>query len=293
MYLSRRPVRTAAILVICAAGLLLVFRAQETTDTATAEITGDVPEFSYEGYDALLHTYVSTEGIVDYKGLIKDRAALDDFNRSLSGIDKADYESWSESEKIALWINAYNSITLQYVIDNYPIEKGGFVSSFRYPENSIRQIPGVWDKLKMNVANRNVTLEEIEHKILRADFDEPRLHVSIVCASGGCPPLRNEAFVPDKLEAQLDDQAKRFLAEPTKFRIDREKGKVLLSPIFNWFGRDFISRYGSDKRFAAQGRAKGAVLSFISGYVAQKDLDFLLNGEYSIAYQDYDWSLNE
>ncbi len=142
--------------------------------------------------------------------------------------------------------------------------------------------------------HKKTTLNGIEHSVLRAEFNEPRIHVALVCAAMGCPPLRNEPYLPDKLNDQLDNQAKKFLSSPAKFRIDRSAGKVYLSSIFKWFGADFVKTYGTDEGFAGHGQSERAVLNFISQYLQQEDApEYLRSGNYRIDYLEYDWSLNE
>jgi len=145
-------------------------------------------EFSVDPYAKALTSYVDDKGMVDYRGLKADHAALDDFTASIAHLDPKVYEGWSERQKIAFWINVYNALTLKAIIDHYPIQ-ASYLKSLIYPQNSIRQIPGVWDKLSFPVMGRNMTLDHIEHAMLRAGFDEPRIHVALVCGAKGCPPL--------------------------------------------------------------------------------------------------------
>jgi hypothetical protein len=255
--------------------------------------SADAPAYSYEGYATLLKEYVSDQGLVKYAELKANRAGLDAFVSSLSDLDTTVYDAWDDKAKIAFWCNAYNAITLKYILDNYPITKGSWANSLRFPANSIRQISGVWDTLVTPVLGKDMTLEGIENDILRGQFKEMRIHMAIVCASIGCPYLRNEPYMGDRLEQQLDDQARRFMSNPDKFRIDREKGAVYLSPIFDWFGKDFVDTYTPVSGFADFSAVERAVLSFVSRYVSAMDSEYLSTGQYSVRYLDYDWSLNE
>jgi hypothetical protein len=248
--------------------------------------------FSYDDYGMILKGYVDDHGMVNYKGLKADRKPLDNFISSLSRLDTKLYEGWNDKEKIAFWINAYNALTLKAIIDHYPIE-AALLKSFVYPKNSIRQIPGVWDKLTFAAMGGDMTLDGIEHETLRAKFDEPRIHVALVCAAMGCPPLRTEPYTGAKLDSQLDDQAAKFLKNPEKFRIDRNNKKVYLSPIFDWFGQDFVKTYGADKEFSGFSGKERAVLNFVSRYLEPADKAYLLKGGFSVEYLSYDWSLNE
>ena len=265
--------------------------------------SADSGAFSYEPYERALAQYVDDRGMVNYRALKANSSDLDAFAASLSRVKPEEFDPalpspariWpigSDPEKIAFWINAYNALTLEAIIHNYPIQPS-LVRSVVYPKNGIRQIPGVWDKLHFVVVGREMALNDIEHGTLRAKFNEPRIHVALVCAAMSCPPLRNEPYTADKLGKQLDDQARTFLRSPQGLRVDRDAGKVYLSSIFKWFGEDFVKTYGTSDKFAGKSDAERAVLNFVSRYVDESDRDFLLHGSYRIEYLDYDWSLNE
>jgi len=248
--------------------------------------------FSYDDYAAALKTYVDDQGMVDYQGLKGRHQQLDAFADALGRLDPKVYDGWDQGDKIAFWINAYNALTLEAILAHYPI-KSSFTTSLVFPKNSIRQIPGVWDKLQFEVMGRKMTLDQIEHKTLRAQFNEPRIHMALVCAAMSCPPLRNEPYVGERLDEQLDDQTRRFLSNPQKFRLDRNQGRVYLSSIFKWFGEDFVKTYGTDEKFQGHSQAQRAVLNFISQYLDPISRAYLNSEKYDIAYLDYDWSLNE
>ena len=116
--------------------------------------------------------------------------------------------------------------------------------------------------------------------------------MALVCAAKSCPPLRNEAYTGAKLNAQLDDQTRRFLASPHGFKIDYQQNRVYLSSIFKWFGEDWIKSYGVDGKFTGNAKQR-AVLNFISKYLDQDDRNYLIKGKYKIRYLRYDWSLND
>jgi hypothetical protein len=248
--------------------------------------------FSYTEYGKLLKAYVDDRGMVDYRGMKANHTALDDFIASASRLDRETFDRWNDEEKIAFWINVYNALTLKAIIDHYPI-RPSFLKSFVYPKNSIRQIPGVWEKLKFPVMNGDITLDDIEHGMLRAKFHEPRIHMALVCAAMGCPPLRNEPFTAAKLDAQLDDQSSRFLRDPKKFLIDRTTRVVRLSPIFEWFGDDFREKYGGKDHIPGVSARERAALNFVSQYLDSHDRAYLMKGGFSVTYAQYDWSLNE
>jgi hypothetical protein len=250
----------------------------------------DTP-FDYDELSQVLAN-VDSEGMVDYSNLSANRRTLDKFVERLGQLSPERYTRWQREEKIAFWINAYNALTLLAIVDNYPI-KSSFLTSIIYPKNSIRQISGVWDNLQFEVIGKQLTLDEIEHEILRKEFDEPRIHVALVCAAKSCPPLRQEPFVGGKLNEQLDDQTRRLLADQSKFRIDRTSNSVSLSKIFEWFGNDFENRYGTDRLFQGHSSPNRAVLNFLRDYLPLADRTYLENTDFRLRFLDYDWSLNE
>ncbi len=248
--------------------------------------------FSSADYGAALQEFVNQEGMVNYRGLKTNPQKLQDFGQALAQVRPEDYQGWQDSQKIAFWINAYNALTLKAIIDHYPIQASWF-RSLKFPRNSIRQIPWVWTDLRFPIMGRQMTLDDIEHATLRQQFNEPRIHMALVCAAMGCPPLRHEPFAGEKLDQQLNDQTRRFLGDPQKFRIVRDRGRVYLSPIFKWFGQDFVKTYGSTERLSRFTPNERAVLNFIQNYLPEKERAYLFQGNYDISYLDYDWSLNE
>jgi len=252
----------------------------------------DPEPFVYDKYAVTLKAYVDDKGMVNYEQMKDDHKKLDAFLIAIVQLETETFDAWNEQEKIAFWINAYNALTLKAIIDNYPI-KAGIISGLVYSKNSIRQIPGVWDKLQFLVMGQKMTLNEIEHKKLRAKLNEPRIHMALVCAAMSCPQLRSEPFVGKELNDQLDDQSKVFVTHNDKFKIDTDAETVYLSSIFKWFGEDFIKSYAPEKGFASHSKAEKAVLNFASKYLMKKQAEYLREGNYTIEYLDYDWSLNE
>lgn len=283
--IARRGFQTALAGVLFILGSAVLLRAQPETNNAAP--------LSYADYAQVLASHVDNKGLVNYKDLMAHPELLNRFVGQIATLKPPVYYAWPEKEKIAFWINVYNALTLKSIIDNYPIKtSGGLISSLRFPKNSIRQIPGVWDKATHTVMDKPMTLDGIEHQVLRKQFKEPRIHMALVCAAKGCPPLRNEPYTGARLDAQLDDQAKIFFANPEKFRIDRNAKKVYLSMIFKWFGADFKEAYPTGD-FQKQEAGVRPVLQFASQHLSPQDADYLKSGDYKISYLNYDWALNE
>ena len=219
-------------------------------------------------FDALLKKYVTKEGKVSYQGFIKDSLAL---NRYLNLLSKTrpDTKTWTRQEQMAFWINAYNAFTIKLIIQYYPIK------SIKEIGSSI-QIPFVntpWDIKFIVIGNEKLDLNAIEHVKLRKEFEDPRIHMALVCASKSCPLLLNEAYDPKKLDNQLNQQTSAFLADPFRNKVSPDKPQI--SMIFNWYSMDFTKKGGS-------------VTSFINAHASIK-----IKEKAKITYLDYDWGLNE
>jgi len=247
--------------------------------------------FDHSLYANVLRNY-TVNGKVDYPSLKREVQDLDAYLSLLAQLSKEDFERMSSREKIAFWLNAYNAITLKVIVDRYPLKRLG-IKGFRFPSSSIRQIPGAWSKIKYPVIGKRVTLNEIEHTILRKQFREPRIHMALVCAAQSCPPLRGVPYAGDQLDDQLNDQTVQFLKHPEEFRIDESQKAVYISSIFKWFGKDFISEKNTGEFAQRLSKEEKAVLSFILPYLPPEKATFLSQGHYDIKYLKYDWSLNE
>lgn len=251
------------------------------------------PEYSelLRLYDLALSRVVSKQGRVNYSNLQNERISLDRF---VDGIASISLKKMGKPDQLAFWINAYNALTLRIIIDHYPI-RPGFISNPMYPRNSIRQIPGAWNKIKFRIAGQLLTLDNIEHEIIRKHFKDPRIHMALVCAAIGCPRLRCKAFVGNRLDNQLNDQSREFFRDPNKFRIDRSKREVVISPIFKWYGKDFVPEYGNSGQhhFKKHPSSTRAVLKFATSFLPPEDRLYLESEDFQIRYSTYDWSLNE
>ncbi len=240
----------------------------------------------YARYASVLQRHVRGAR-VDYAALGANRADLDQVVASFGAVSAADEASWARAERLAFWINAYNVFTLRAIVDHYPIQ-GSWMSL--YPRNSIRQIDGVWTGLKWRAAGREVTLDDIEHRILRPQFQEPRMHLAINCASVGCPPLAAEPYRAASLDQQLDAATTRYLASPRGLVVS---GSTLrLSSIFKWFGSDFEARYGPEGPASRTGIDR-ALLGLVLKHGPANARTIAEAGKTRIAFLDYDWSLND
>lgn len=229
--------------------------------------------FDHSAFDVVLNAVVDERGFVDYAALVADPNALDAYLGRLAATDPANLP---DDDRLAFWLNVYNAYTLKLVADNYPIE------SLRDVVGGVF-IPLVNTPFKVEfvvVGGETMTLDDVEHGTIRAEFDEPRIHFALVCAARSCPPLRAEAYVGDRLDAQLDEQARRFLTTPAKNRVPADEGTIELSKIFDWFGGDF-------------GKDDAALQRFIAPYFEGEVREALEADGYEVNFLTYDWSLND
>jgi len=242
----------------------------------------------------ILNSFVDRNGLVDYTLLRRKRLELRKLLNEFDDLDPYEYNSWPKPDKIAFWINAYNIQMLNIIIENYPIQASRFLSLI-YGPYSIRHIKGIWTDYKFMVMDEEFTLREIQQRFFHKQFDEPRVFLALTNASPSSPILRNEPYYGHKLEEQLADQTKRFLSSPQGFKIDRKNQIVYLSAIFqpSWYGKEFISKFATDKKFKDQDPATRAVLNFITNYISDWDVSFLEVGNYTVKYIKYDWTIND
>lgn len=241
-------------------------------------------DHDYESYQKLLAKYVhrgeSGQTRVDYAGLKKNRGDLTKVLGRLSHVSKKQYSRWSKKQKLAFLINAYNGFTLEWILKHYPIgsikDTGVFI--FGLP------IDSPWKKEFIPLLEELVSLDTIEHDWIRAQFDEPRIHFAVNCASIGCPSLAPKPFVSSALSSQLQAAAVQFLQNPKKNRVDLDTKTVYLSKIFKWYQGDF-------------GDSKSELLQRLLAIVP-KDSSFgqalnKLGVSAEVKYLDYDWGLND
>ncbi len=237
---------------------------------APAAATCTTVDPTHAAWTAILARRV-TDSQVDYAALKRDdQPAFDAYLATLSGACAADYAKWTNGEKLAFWINAYNAFTVRLVLNHYPVEsirKIGWLPLGAFREPFI-PMPGL--------KGGNVSLNHIEHRTLRGAFREPRTHFALVCAARSCPALRPEAYRGADLDRQLDEQGRAFLGDPAKNRLDTPDRVLYLSSIFDWFREDFAA-------------ASGSLWAFVAPYLGVAVTD----PPPRIEFLDYDWRLND
>jgi hypothetical protein len=255
-----------AALIACA-GDAIVVRPQAGVSPPSENGRAD-----HSDYDALLKKYVDSRGLVDYAAWkAADRPALERYLRAMAAVQPSALAD--RDERLAYWINVYNACVIYGVLQFYPIKS---------VKEHVSHLWGFdfWTDVRIEVEKKEQSLDSIEHAILRK-MGEPRIHFAIVCASLGCPRLRNHAYSGERLGAELDENARDFFGNPEKFRIDRKKKIVYLSKIMKWFGEDFG---GTDR----------AKLDFAARFASSdEDRAFLERKDLEVRYLDYDWEIND
>lgn len=218
--------------------------------------------------------------VVDYTGMGRDRALLEAYLERLSAVEQGAFTEWPKPEQLAFLINAYNAFTVQLILTRYP-----GVTSIKQL-GTVLQSP--WKKPFVFLLGARRSLDDIEHGLIRGSgrYRDPRVHFALNCASIGCPALRPEAYTADRLEAQLEDQARRFLSDRSRNRF--EQGRLVVSPIFKWYRRDFETDGGANRDLHV----------YLARYAADLGLNdeqgqALASGRIPITFGDYDWRLND
>lgn len=244
-------------------------------------------DHDYREWNSLLakHVKVAPDGYssgVDYRGMAADQALLKTWLKTVSTVPEAEYKQWPKAKRLAFLINGYNAWTVDLVLSKYPDLKS--IKDL----GSVFQSP--WKKKFIPLFGQEMALDDIEHGLIRAPgaFDDPRIHAAVVCASIGCPMLRAEAFTAEKLDAQLEDGMRRFLADTSRNRFDAASGKLQVSKIFDWYGKDFEKGHqGFSSLKVTFGRYAGQLAKTTEAQ------ERIRQGDYKLEFLDYDWRLND
>lgn len=274
--------RTGLLLLSVALGVFsafiqLAWSAGERNVRVAREVSS-AREFdhSHPVWTAILQKYVFVKGLtntVNYRALKNDSTGLEEYLRSVEAISKEEFDKFSENEKLAFLINAYNAFTVKLILDHYPVKSikdiGPFLSS-------------PWKVNFFSLLGEQRNLGNIENDMIRKWFNEPRIHFAIVCASVGCPALQNQAYTASLLDKQLSSASQDFLSDRRRNRYVPETGKLEISSIFKWYDGDFAKKYGSLETFLAP------------RITANPEFQAIIREKKApISYLDYDWSLNE
>ncbi len=239
-------------------------------------------DHGYATWDGLVKKHVkwlpdNKQSRVDYAAFAKDRAELKKVLDALSAVPKATFDGWTQDQRMAFLINAYNAFTVEVILTKYPDIK------------SIKELGlfnrGPWKNEFFTLLGAKHHLDWIEHEELRPKYGDPRVHAAVNCASIGCPALRNEAFTAAKLDAQLEDGMIRFLGDRTRNRV--ADGKLQVNAIFKWFVEDFEK---GQKGFS---KVEDVFAKYATQLSDKPEEQAALKAKsLPVTHLDYDWSLN-
>jgi hypothetical protein len=264
------------MLSACSSGCVSLFApSADLIDSPIADELGEDSQGSaqvdHSTFAELLEAYVNDDTArVDYAGLKADQAKLDAY---LDQIESTDLEGLGDDESLALLINAYNAFTLKLIVENYP------------EVDSIKDIDSPWKAKRWVLGGHKVSLNDLEHGLIRPLYKDSRIHFAVNCASVGCPPLADSPYTGDKIDEQLDRAARRTLGDQRYARVQGEK--LMLTNVMNWYRSDFLS----DKFTPHSDTLPGYAARY-----ADKDVKALVKdkgGEPAVGFIDYDWSLND
>jgi hypothetical protein len=249
-------------------------------------------DHQHGAWTALLKKHIvlldgGTASQVRYAGFARDRAALKSYLETLSKVPLPAFTDWSRPQQMAFLINAYNAYAIEKILTRYP------------------GIRSIWDFGKVfgnpfrdrffTLLGQESYLDRIEHETLRKPgaYSEPRVHFAVNCASIGCPMLREEAYVADRLDAQLEEQTRRFLSDRSRNRF--ADGRLEVSMIFNWFKEDWTSGY---RGFEGKGSPLQSREQFFARYADiladnPEQQKIIRDQKAEIRHLDYDWGLND
>jgi hypothetical protein len=237
----------------------------------TAGATAQAQTFDHSAFDALLKQHV-VNGMVNYDAF----KAAPSFGAYLKTLAATDPAKMPRDEQLAFWINAYNAYTIELIVKHDERE-----SIRNINKTLFLKLKGPWAEPLATVGGKDYTLDDIEHKIIRPTYKEPRIHLALVCAAMGCPPLRSEAYTAAKLNAQLDDQGTQFIVKsPAKNRVDVANRTLYHSMIFGYYKEDFGGSVKESAKFMAKWFPDGP------------EKTMLLSGDFKTVQTDYDWTLN-
>lgn len=253
--------------------LPIVFAADEAKRKAAEVAPFD---HTHAKWSKILNESVVLDGAKSHVryGLLKaSPRELETYIHRLSDVTRAEFDKFTESQKLSYLINAYNAFTLTLVINNYPV-------------SSIKKI-GSWFSTSWKIKFFKLfgelhALDDIEHEMIRKWFNEPRIHFALVCAARSCPALRDEAYTAERLDQQLADAARNFLQDKDRNYFDASSKTLYLSSIFKWYGDDFNKSHGTARQF---------VSAFIGG--TNEEVKLIADQATALEYLSYDWSLND
>ncbi len=240
-------------------------------------------------FDEILDLYVR-DGLVYYYALRQERAKFDRYVLALGEVSAETVAKWPQPQQLAYWINAYNAFVLRTVIDGYPIRG----KAPDYPANSIRQIPGAFERRTFRAGGRQLTLDALERDVI-GSFDDPRALLALSRGAVGGSRLKSEAFTAVRLDQQLTTMTSELVTRRVLVQVDAGNNRLSVNPMFSWreaqFTRTLANR--APAIYASRSSLERAVLALIEPLIVPNEAEFLRRNEFSMVFHEFDWRLND
>ena len=246
-------------------------------------------EALHRPYDEILDLYVR-DGLVYYYALKQERAKFDRYVTALGEVGGDTLKSWPPDRQLAYWINAYNAFVLRTVIDGYPIRG----KATEYPSNSIRQIPGAFERRQFRAGGRMLTLDAIERDVI-GEFNDARALLALGRGAVGGPRLKSEAYTAARLDAQLDKMVSELVDNRELVFVDVANERLSVNPIFSW-REPIFTRALSERApavYASRSPIERSVLALIDPLLVPNEAEFIRKNTFRMVFHDFDWKLND
>lgn len=268
-----------------ATSLIAVLAVAITTAQEPAPVVVDP---IHRPFDQILDIYVR-DGLVYYRALKSERGTFDRYVQSLADTSAETVNGWAPDRQLAFWINAYNAFVLRTVIDNYPLRG----KAPEYPANSIRQIPGAFERRTHRAGGRTLTLDALERDVI-ASFGDPRALLALGRGANGGGRLKSEAYTSQRLDAQLATMTSELVERRELVFVDMPNGVVSVNPIFSW--REDVFAKLADRApevFKTRSPIERAVMFLIDPLLVPNEAEFVRKNTFRMAFHNFDWSLND
>jgi hypothetical protein len=239
-------------------------------------------------FDQILDIYVR-DGLVYYRALKSERGTFDRYVQSLADTSAETVNGWAPERQLAFWINAYNAFVLRTVIDNYPIRG----KAPEYPANSIRQIPGAFERRTHRAGGRTLTLDALERDVI-APFGDPRALLALGRGANGGGRLKSEAYTSNRLDAQLSTMTNELVTRRELIFVDVANSVLSVNPLFSWREEAFAKLADrAPEVYKARSPLERAVLFLIDPVLVPNEAEFLRKNTFRMTFHNFDWSLND
>ena len=279
-----------SLITAIAVALAIASTALLTPVTADAQLSGPSNvDGLHRAFDEILDLYVR-DGLVYYLALRQDRGKLDRYVAALGEVSAETVKSWPRERQLAYWINAYNAFVLRTVVDAYPIR--GHAAD--YPSNSIRQIPGAFERRQFRAGGRSLTLDQIEKDVI-GEFGDARALLALGRGAAGSPRLKSEAYTAERLDSQLNTMVSELVTNRDLVFVDVSTERLSVNPLFSWREEIFAKSLAGKAPaiYASRSALERAVLSLIEPALVPNEAEFLRKNTFRMTFSNFDWKLND